>query len=52
MLDRRNIKALRLSRLLDYKNIDLFKIKRVLNNITYELNLSIIINEIYLVLQL
>ena len=47
MLNRRNIKIIRLSKLLDYKNFELFKITKALNNFAYELELSTFINDIY-----
>ena len=40
MLDSRNIKTTRLNKSLNYKNLDSFKIVRVINNITYKLKLS------------
>ena len=39
MLNARNIKIIRLNKLLDYKNIGLFKVIRVINNMIYELDL-------------
>ena len=39
MLDSRNIKIIRLNKSLDYKNLGLFRIVRVINNIVYELEL-------------
>ena len=40
ILNRRNIKIVRLNKSLDYKNIDSYKIIKILKNITYKLNLS------------
>ena len=39
MLDSRNIKTKRSNKSLDYKNLKLFKIIKVINNIVYELKL-------------
>ena len=44
MLNNRNIKKIRLNKSLNYKNLDLFGIVRVINNIIYELELSDEIN--------
>ena len=51
MLNSRNIKIIRLNKSLDYKNLKLFWIIRVINNITYKLELSNEIN-IYLIFYL
>ena len=52
ILNRKNIKTIRLSKLLDYKNLKLFKIIKALNNFAYELELSIFINNIYFIFYL
>ena len=39
ILNSRNIKIIRLSKSLDYKNLELFKVIRAINNIVYELEL-------------
>ena len=39
MLDSRNIKTARLNKSLNYKNLEPFKIIKVINNIVYELEL-------------
>ena len=44
MLNSRNIKIIRLNKSLDYKNLELFQIIRVINNMAYELELSNEIN--------
>ena len=51
MLNSRNIKTTRLNKSLDYKNLESFQIIKVINNITYELELSNEIN-VYLVFHL
>ena len=51
MLDSRNIKIIRLNKSLDYKNLKLFRIIRIINNIAYKLELSNKIN-VYLVFYL
>lgn len=38
MLNIKNIKITRFTKLLNYKNITLFKIIRIINNIIYKLN--------------
>lgn len=40
ILDSRNIKTTRLNKSLDYKNLGPYRIKRAINNIIYELDLS------------
>ena len=44
MLNVKNIKINRSSRSLNYKNISLYKITKVINNMIYKLNLSKKIN--------
>ena len=44
MLNSRNIKITRLNKSLNYKNLELFKIIRAINNIAYKLKLSNEIN--------
>ena len=44
ILNSRNIKIIRLNKSLNYKNLELFRIIRVINNIVYELELSDEIN--------
>ena len=44
MLNSRNIKTTRLNKSLDYKNLEPFRVIRVINNMTYELELSNEIN--------
>ena len=51
MLNSRNIKITRSNKFLDYKNLKLFRIVRVINNMTYELELSNEIN-VYLIFHL
>ena len=52
ILDIRNIKIDRPSRLLNYKNLGLFKVIKVLDNVAYELDLLLAIKSIYLVFYL
>ena len=40
MLDSRNIKIIRSNKLLNYKNLGLFRVVRAINNRIYKLNLS------------
>ena len=49
MLDRKNIKIVRLNKFLDYKNISSFLIIKAYNNMIYELELSKSIKSVYLV---
>ena len=51
MLNNRNIRITRLNKSLNYKNLELYKIVKVINNIIYELKLSNDLN-IYLVFYL
>ena len=44
MLNSRNIRTIRLNKSLDYKNLGLYKIIRVINNIVYKLKLPLEIN--------
>ena len=44
ILNSRNIKIIRLNKLLDYKNLELFKVSYIINNIVYELKLLDSIN--------
>ena len=39
MLDNKNIKITRLNKSFNYKNLELFKIIKIINNIIYELKL-------------
>ena len=52
ILNTRNIKIIKLNKLLDYKNLDLFKIIRVINNFTYKLKLLLLIEDIFLIFYL
>ena len=47
MLDARYIKIMRFNKSLDYKNLNFFKIIRVIDNCAYELKLSQIMNECF-----
>ena len=49
MLNIRNIKTIYLNKLLDYKNLRLFKVVRVINNLVYKLKLPLAIEGIFLV---
>ena len=49
MFNIRNIKTTYLSKLLDYKNLRLFKVVRVINNLIYKLKLFLAIEGIFLV---
>ena len=51
MLNSRNIRIIRSNKSLNYKNLDPFKIIKVINNIIYELKLSNKIN-VYLIFHL
>ena len=51
MLNNRNIRIIKLNKFLDYKNLELYRIVRIINNIIYELELSNELN-IYLVFYL
>ena len=52
ILDIRNIKIIKLNKLLDYKNLGLFKVVRVINNSIYKLKLLLLIEGIFLVFYL
>ena len=52
ILNIRNIKIIYLNKLLNYKNLRLFKIVRVINNLVYKLKLFLVINGIFLVFYL
>ena len=44
ILDGRNIKIIRLNKLLDYKNLEPFRVSRAINNMVYKLKLPNNIN--------
>ena len=52
ILNTRNIKITRLNKLLNYKNLNLFKVIRAINNSIYKLKLLLLIEEIFLVFYL
>ena len=52
MLNARNIKTVRLSKSLNYKNLKSFKIVCVINNSAYKLKLLKFIKSVYLVFYL
>ena len=52
LLDNKNIKITRFNKLINYKNLGLYKIIKVFNNFTYKLDLFNSINNIYLVFYL
>ena len=52
MLDRKNIKIIRLNKSLNHKNFDSFMIFKVFNNFVYEFDLSFIMNDIYFIFHL
>ncbi len=47
ILNIKNIKIIYLNKLLNYKNLNLFKVIKVINNFTYKLKLSILIEGIF-----
>ena len=51
ILNNRNIRTIRLNKSLNYKNLELYRIVRVINNIIYELKLFDELN-IYLIFYL
>ena len=52
MLNNRNIKTIKSNKLLNHKNLDLYKIIKIYNNFVYELKLSLFMKRIYLIFHL
>ena len=52
ILDAKNIKIIRLNKLLDYKNLGLFKVIKIINNFVYKLKFPPLIEGIFLVFYL